>query len=270
MDISTLLQRSIGKTSLGDILSALVTFLICLAAVKLLLRLFARLLSHTKLESRVQRYVLSGIRLLLYLLTGIIVAESLNIDMTSLVALLSVGSLGITLAAEDILANVAGGLVILSSHPFALGDLIEVGGTVGTVEEISLNHTRLATADGLLVMIPNKSLAASQMTNFTVRGRRRIVQKVTASYDAPTETVRTACLEAAAQTPDLLEDPAPVVYLTNYGDSAIEYTIYCWAKPEHYWTSSMILSEKLRETFAGHQVEMTYPHLNLHIVEDPR
>lgn len=267
MDISALLQRSIGKTSLGDVLSALVTLIICLCVIKLLMKLLSRLFSHTKLEHRVQRYFLSGIRLILYILTGIIVASSLGIDMTSLVALLSVGSLGITLAAEDILANVAGGLVILSSHPFSLGDLIEVGGTIGTVEEIKLNHTRLLTADGHLVMLPNKSLAASQMINFTAHGKRRIVQKVSASYDATTETVRTACLEAVSQAPNILKDPAPIVYLTDYGDSAITYTVYCWTKPEYYWESSWILNEELRESFSKYKIEMTYPHLNIHVVD---
>ena len=79
----------------------------------------------------------------------------------------------------------AGGLVILSAHPFSIGDYVEVGGVAGTVHEISLNHTKLVTPDGHLVMLPNKELASSQMTNYTVLGRRRVVQRVTASYDAP-------------------------------------------------------------------------------------
>ena len=132
-DLSTLLNRSLGKTSLGDILAAVITLLLCLVVVRLVLKVVRRLLGRSKLDQRVQRYVLAAVRLLLYLLTGLIVAESLNIDMTSLVAMLSVGSLGVTLAAEDILGNVAGGLVILSSHPFSLGDFVEVSGTSGTV-----------------------------------------------------------------------------------------------------------------------------------------
>ena len=186
----------------------------------------------------------------------LIVAESLNIPMTSLVALLSVGSLGVTLAAEDILGNVAGGLVILSAHPFSIGDYVEVGGVAGTVHEISLNHTKLVTPDGHLVMLPNKELASSQMTNYTVLGRRRVVQRVTASYDAPTETE------------NLLEDPAPTVYLTAYKESSIEYTVYCWATPENWWGAYLALGEHLRDAFREYGVEMTYNHLNVHIIEN--
>ena len=178
------------------------------------------------------------------------------------------GGRAVPLAAEDILGNVAGGLVILSSHPFSIGDFIEADSTSGTVEEISLNHTKLITPEGVLVMLPNKELASSKVSNYTLLGRRRVTRKVTASYDAPTETVKAACREALAQTEHILEDPAPSVYLTNYGDSSIEYTIYCWATPENYWNVHFALGEHLRETFAAHGVEMTYDHLNVHIVEN--
>ena len=230
--------------------------------------LLRRLLARTKLDERIQKYLLAGVKLILYIVTVLIVAESLNIPMTSLVALLSVGSLGVTLAAEDILGNVAGGLVILSAHPFSIGDYVEVGGVAGTVHEISLNHTKLVTPDGHLVMLPNKELASSQMTNYTVLGRRRVVQRVTASYDAPTETVKAACRRALEQTENLLEDPAPTVYLTAYKESSIEYTVYCWATPENWWGAYLALGEHLRDAFREYGVEMTYNHLNVHIIEN--
>lgn len=189
-DLTSTFTNALGKFSISVILSAAATLVICLVVVHLLGKLLRRLLARTKLDERIQKYLLTGVKLILYIVTVLIVAESLNIPMTSLVALLSVGSLGVTLAAEDILGNVAGGLVILSSRPFSIGDYVEVSGVSGTVHEISLNHTKLVTPDGHLVMLPNKELASSQMTNYTVLGRRRVVQKVTASYDAPTETVK--------------------------------------------------------------------------------
>lgn len=252
----------------SNLVSAVLTLLICLLAVRVVLKISRRLLSKSKLDHRIQKYLLSGLKLLLYAITIIIMADSLGISNSSLVAILSVGSLGITLAAEDILGNVAGGLVILSSRPFTIGDFVEANGTAGTVEEISLNHTKVVTPDGQLVMLPNKELANSKLTNFTVMGRRRIKQVVTASYDAPTDVVKQACMHAVSQTPNLLADPAPAVFLTDYGSSSIEYTVYCWAAPEHYWLSSLALCEQLRLAFQEANVEMTYDHLNIHIVED--
>lgn len=267
-DLSSLLSRSVGKISLGDILTAAIALLACLLVVRVLMKLTRRLLDRSKLDTRIQKYLLSGLKLILYLITAIIVIGSLGIDMTSLVALLSVASLGVTLAAEDVLSNVAGGLVILSSHPFMIGDFIEVSGTSGTVEEITLNHTKLVTADGLMVMLPNKTLADSQLTNYTTLGRRRVTQKVTASYDAPTATVKEACRKALSMTERILEEPAPSVYLTHYGESSIEYTVYCWAAAADYWSVYLSLGEHLRDAFAQYGVEMTYDHLNVHIVEN--
>ena len=118
-----------------------------------------------------------------------------------------------------------------------------------------------------MVLMPNKDLSSSKIINYTVLGRRRVVRTVTASYDAPTEDVKAACLEAVAAAPGILSDPAPAVQLTNYGASSIEYTIFCWCAPEHYWPVYFAINENLRDAFARHNVEMTYDHLNVHILE---
>ena len=265
-DLTTILSESLGGVSLAEILKSILTLLICLVIVRVVMKLVRKVVEKSSLDDRVQKYIAAGVKFVLYLLTAIIVIGSLGIDMTSLVALLSVASLGITLAAEDILANLAGGLVILSSHPFQIGDFIEVDGVSGTVEEIALNHTKLITADGLLVLLPNKTLADSQLTNYTALGRRRITHVITASYDTPTETVKEACYYAISQTPNILEDPAPVVYVTKYGENAVEYTVYCWSNVDTFGNTKFGLGENLRPAFAKYNVKMTYNHLNVHIV----
>ena len=268
-NISQIISRSIGSYSIASILSALLTFLICLVVVRLVMKLFARLLSRaSRLNERLQKVILTSVKTLLYLLTIIVTAEALGINTASLTAVMSVLTLGVTLAAEDILGNVAGGLVILFSHPFSLGDEIEVGGTTGTVREISLTHTKVETPDGQIVLQPNREMSSSKIVNFTLLGRRRIVYKVTASYDAPTEDVKSACMEAVSAFPAVLTDPAPTVYLSSYGASAIEYTIRCWTATADYWTTYFRMYELLRDTFARHGVEMTYNHLNVHMVPE--
>ncbi len=269
-ELTKLLQTSLGGYSLSHILSALLTLLVCLVAARLLLKLAKRLLHRVqRLNDRLRQIILTALKVVLYLLTGIITAEALGLNTSSLTALVSVLTLGVTLAAEDILGNVAGGLVILSSHPFNIGDEIEVSGITGTVREITLNHTKLETADGHFIMQPNKELSSSRIVNYTALGRRRVVRRITASYDAPTDTVKAACMEAVAATPGTLEEPAPAVYLTDYGSSAIEYSVRCWTKAEDYWTAYFALNENLRTAFAAHGVEMTYDHLNVHMVSAP-
>lgn len=260
-------SATIGTLALSSVLSAIVTLIICLIVIRLVMSLVDKMLNRSKLDEQVRKYVRTAIRMVLYVIGALLVVDSLGIKITSLVALLSVGSLGLTLAAEDILGNVAGGLVILSSHPFAVGDVIETSGAVGTVTEISLNHTKLLTPDGLTVMLPNQELASSKVINYTVMGRRRVTQKVTASYDAPTETVKKACWEALANTANVLEDPAASVVLSSYGESSIEYSIFCWTEAGNYLNVLFQLGENLRGAFEKNGVEMTYNHLNVHIVE---
>lgn len=266
--LSKIMQTTLGGYSLGHILSAILPLLICLVAVRLLLKLAKRLLDRSKrMNDRLRQIILTAVKVVLYILTGIITAGALGLNTSSLTALVSVLTLGVTLAAEDILGNVAGGLVILSSHPFNIGDEIEVSGTTGIVREITLNHTKIETFDGQFVMQPNKELSSSRVINYTAMGRRRVVRKITASYDAPTEQVKAACLEAVAATPNVLPSPAPVVYLTDYSSSAIEYSIRCWTETKDYWGAYFALNENLRDAFAAHNVEMTYDHLNVHISE---
>ena len=266
MNLSDILSTSLGGITISKVLTALITLLICLLVIRTVMKLLGRILSRSHLDAKVQKYIISGIRAVLYIITALVVLGDL-IDMTSLVALLSVCSLGITLAAEDILGNMAGGLVILSTRPFDLGDYVEADGVGGTVEEITLNHTKLLTANGQYVLVPNRSLSSSKITNYTRLGRRRIAIKVTASYDAPTKDVFAACADAMDMTPNLLADPAPVTRLTDYGSSSIEYTVYCWAAVGDYWDSYYALMENLRTAFEKHSVEMTYDHLNVHVVE---
>lgn len=268
MNITELLSGvKLGSLALGDAIGAVITALILLLIIKMVLKIVGRLLAGTKLDEKVQGYIKTGAKILLYIIGALIVMEKLGIEATSLVALLSVFSLGITLAAEDIIANLAGGLVIVSSRPFAIGDVLEADGVVGTVQEMRLYHTKLLTADGLTVMLPNKALSSSKMTNYTALGRRRVSVAITASYDASTEDVKAACWDAIHATENVMEDPAPAVVLTNYGSSSIEYTILCWTEPGNFLAVKNGINEKLRETFAAHNVEMTYDHLNVHVVK---
>lgn len=267
MNISDILSTSLGGVTLGEVFSAVIALLICLLAIRVIMKIVNRMLEHTKFDERVEKYIAQGIKFVLYILTAIIVVGSLGIDMTSLVALLSVFSLGVTLAAEDILGNVAGGLVILSTHPFHIGDYVEADGVGGTIEEINLNHTKLLTANGQYILVPNRTLSSSKITNYTRLGRRRIAIAVTASYDASTKDVFAACADAMDMTPNLLTDPAPVTRLTKYGESSIEYTLYCWTAVGDYWDSYFALMENIRTAFEKHSVEMTYDHLNVHVIE---
>lgn len=267
LDLSAL---HLGNISLGTLLGALLTLVICLVAVRLLTALLRRVLAQTHMDARVQKYLVRTVQLVLWVVTVLIAADQLGIPVTSLVALLSVLSLAVSLAVQNVLANVAGGLVLLVTKPFAVGDYVDTPCGAGTVKELTLTYTYLDTPDGLRIAAPNSSLSAGKITNYTTLGTRRIQHSVSASYDAPVQTVRQALLDAVARTPGLLESPGPEVYVNAYGESGIEYIVRSWARTADYWTAYYALLENIKAAFDEKSVEMPYNHLNVHIVDPVR
>ena len=268
--LEKILYTGWGKLTVEHLLSALVTLLLCLGAVRLVTTLARRALNRTRLDGRIKDYVLQGLRFLLYTVTALIVAESLGIPASSLVALLSVFALAVSLAVQDVLSNVAGGLVLLFSKPFTLGDYIESADGEGTVYSIGLTHTVLDTYGGQRVMLPNSRLTAGKIVNYTARGVRRVDHAVSASYEDSTQAVRAACLKAVSRTPHVLEDPPPQVVVTAYGESAIEYHVRFWAPVDAYWDACNSSLEAIRDAFREDGVSMTYNHLNVHIVDNTK
>ena len=182
LDLSAL---HLGTISLGKLLGALLTLVICLIAVRLVTALLRRVLDKTHIDARVRKYLVQSVRLVLWVVTVLITADQLGIPITSLVALLSVLSLAVSLAVQNVLANVAGGLVLLVTKPFAVGDYVDTPCGAGTVKDLTLTYTYLDTPDGLRIAAPNSSLSAGKITNYTALGTRRIEHAVSASYDAP-------------------------------------------------------------------------------------
>ena len=267
LGVTNVENLDLGPLTLDSVLVALFTLLVCLVAIKLVLSIFRKLLDRPSIDEPVRRYTLLAIRIALWIVTVLIVADSLGIPITSLVALLSVFSLAISLAVQSVLSNIAGGIVLMLNKPFKEGDFVETTSGTGTVQDITLNYTYLETPDGQRVVVPNSTLSADRIINYTALGRRRVVVKVTASYDAPTATVRAACLQAIGRIDKVLTDPAPEVLLTNYGESSIEYTVRAWCLSGDYGDVLFPLTEYLRDAFEEHGVEMTYNHLNIHILD---
>ena len=256
-----------GKLTVEKVLSAALVLLVCLVVARLVMALAGKVAARSGWDERVARYVLKGTRTLLYVLAALVTAQSLDIDVTSLIAVLSVFGLAVSLAVQDILSNVAGGIVLLLSKPFSPGDYVDTGEGEGTVFEMSLTHTKLDTFAGQRVMLPNSKLVAGKIVNYSVRGVRRADLTVCASYEDGTQAVRAACLRAVSRVENILPDPAPAVVLTAYGESAIEYHVRFWSETEHFWDAHNGVLEEIRRTFAEDGLTMTYNHLNVHLVD---
>ncbi|MBR3704332.1 MAG: mechanosensitive ion channel family protein, partial [Oscillospiraceae bacterium] len=140
----------------------------------------------------------------------------------------------------------------------------------GTVAEISLTHVKLDTPDGQRIMLPTSTMVAGKIINYTTLGIRRANHAISVSYDCATEDVRASCLKAVSRVKGVLEDPAPAVVINNYGESAIEYRVRFWTKTEDYWDAHFQSLEEIRRCFAEDGIEMTYNHLNVHIIDNEK
>ncbi len=233
--------------------------------VKLLLKLFDRALNRSKLDKTMFTFLKATMRVLLYAIVLLIAAGSLGIDVTSLVAVLSVVSLAISLAVQNVLTNLVGGVTLLTSHPFRVGDCVLIGSDSGEVKEIGLHYTKITTFNGELVYIPNSEVVSSRICNYSVEGKRRIQLTVSASYDADIDKVKEALLEAAKH-PKALTDPATEVFLSGYADSGVNYLLNVWAKAEDYAEVKFAVNEEVKRKFDAEGITIPYPQMDVHMV----
>lgn len=267
MKLEQILSHPIGSFSVGSLLTALALLGVCLGATKLLMKLVDRMLLKLRVEKSFHHFIRSAARFALLFLTVLIVADSVGIPVTSLVTVLGVVGLAVSLAVQDSLTKLAGGLMVLAAKPFVVGDYVDLGTVSGTVQEIGLIYTCLSTPDNKLVYLPNNDIAGARVTNLSARATRRVDLLVSASYEDETAAVKAALWSALRAVPGILEDPAPFVGISGYGDSSVQYMIKAWVKNADYWDVYYDLLEKVRQSFEENGVQMSYPHLNVHLVE---
>lgn len=257
----------IDNLSLGLMIKVTATALVGFLLIQLIMRMVDRMLERSRSMHAIKEVVHTAISVVLWILLALMLAGTLNVDVTSIIAVLSVAGLAVSLALQNTMSNLAGGLVLLVTKPFTLGDYVEVDGVSGTVSAVNMAYTTFITPENKQIFIPNNQMAATKIINYSALGKRRIDLRFTASYDAPVVRVRAAIEEAISTLPAVLDDPAPVVYVSEYQASSIEYLALLWVASGDYLKTRYAMIEAVRESFNHYGVEMTYDHLNVHIVE---
>ena len=270
MTLSESLARvSIDTLVISRIFPALLTFIVCLVVMRIALVLSGKVLSQfSKLDDALHGFIRSAIRIVLWVITALIVADILGIPTTSLVAMFSVVGLALSLSVQNIMANLFSGMTLLMTRPFAVGDWVELSAQAGTVKSIGLFYTVIATGDNKTVSLPNSSVTASTVVNYHGESQRRVDMIFSASYDDETEKVKAALLEAVFADNRILSEPAPFVALKEYKASCIDYVLRVWCENKDYWDVYFALNESVRESFKRNGVTMTYEHINVHMINE--
>ena len=268
LDYGALGRIRIGSMALSTLISAVLTFITCFIVMQIILKTLERIMGRAnKIDGTLKGFIHSAVKIILWILTGIIVAGALGIPTTSLVALISIAGLALSLSVQNILSNLFSGLTLLVSKPFKSGDFVEVGGRNGIIKSVGLFYTQLNTLDNVSINIPNSDVTGTTVINYSREPLRRVDRVFSAAYESSTEDVKAAILEAISHDEKILKDPAPFVRLSEYKDSCIEYTVRVWCKCADYWDVFFNLNENVRDCFAEKSVEMTYNHMNVHILE---
>lgn len=254
------------SNGIGRIVSAILVLIVGILAIRIIMTVLGRFLEAGKLEKAAHTLVKSVVRVALYLLLGLMVAQSLGIDMTGVIALASVLTLSVSLAMQNALTNVIGGFTLLYTVPFHSGDYVDIGADSGTVAEIGMTYTRLQTPDNKLISIPNSTVVAANIVNYSAAGIRRVDMPVTAAYNEPCQKVIDALMQAATHDKVLLE-PAPAAVVDSYEEKAVRYVLRVWTKAEDYWEVRNATMLKLKNTFDAEGIRMVYPHLHVYTEE---
>lgn len=265
--IETILATGVAGLTLSTVLKAVVLAVLCLIATKIILGIAGRALSRLPMDAMLKKLLRIALKILLVFLSVIIVMGYLEIPVTSLVAVLSVVGLALSLAVQNFLSNVAGGLQLIASKPFTVGDFVEMGGCTGTVTEVGLFYTKLNSSDNKLVQLPNSAIVSANIINYSSEDMRRVDVAVTVSYKSDPELVRNVLLTLAGEHALTVASPAPAAHISAYQDSSIAYVLRCWCANSDYWTVYFDLMDSIKPAFDKAGIKMSYSHVNVHMME---
>ncbi len=214
------------------------------------------------------RYALLAV--LKYVTWGLVIVfvlDALGLETGSLGWFFGAAGVGIGLGLQDIIGNFVSGLIMLIERPIRVGDVIQVGDVMGTVEDIRIRGTVIRTFDNTAVTIPNRQMLGERVTNMSyAMDHARLKVEVGVAYSEDPERVRAILLEVARAHPDVLDEPDPAVLLSNFGPSSVDLTLICHTgKVTGRLGVASDLRQRIFKTLRDADVSIPFPQIDLHV-----
>lgn len=249
------------------VILALVFFFLGSKVIKWLRKIAGRSFERTNVDAGVAQFVDSMLKFGLYALLIFMIATNFGIESSSIAALIASAGVAVGLALQGSLSNFAGGILILLLKPFAVGDYIVVTqeGIEGTVKEIQIFYTKLATVDNQRVVVPNSILTSNSLTNVTARPERQLDLKVGIGYDSDLKKAKKLIEDMLYSDPSVIQDEEIKVFVDSLGDSAVLIGLRAWVKTEEYWATRWRLTEQIKLTFDAEGIEIPYNQLTVNV-----
>ena len=233
--------------------------------IKKLTKLIAKLMEKRNVDVSLRSFLHSIINVALKILLIISVLQMVGVETTSFVAMLGAAGLAIGMALQGSLSNFAGGVLILLFKPYKVGDLIEAQGYTGTVDDIQIFTTKLKTAQGRIIIIPNAALSNGNIVNHTVNGINRVDIVFSIDYNADIDLAKQTLLDVAKNAPGALPDPPAVCVVYSLGDSSVNIRQSTYCNPPDYWDVYFYNMEQGKKALDKAGVNIPFPQMDVFI-----
>ncbi|MDR2282381.1 MAG: mechanosensitive ion channel family protein [Sphingobacterium sp.] len=254
---------------LPTIAAALMVLVVGRYAIKFFLKFLNNRFEKRNVDRSIRSFVSSLLKFVLYAMLILTVANTMGIQTTSFIAVLSAFGLAVGMALQGSLSNFAGGVLILVFRPFEVGDYISsANGSTGTVDRIDILYTTLTDDSGIKIFSPNGTLANSVIKNYTKILSRRFEFVIGIAYEDNIKVAKDTILAVLTNEAEVLKTPAPDVFVGELADSSVNLTIRGWVKREVFWATANGLREKIKVALDEKGISIPYPQTDMHIKSD--
>lgn len=247
-----------------SVLGAILILFVGRAAAGMLRRMITRLMSRADVDDTVVGFTGNIVYALTIAFTVVAVLAEFGVETASFVAILGAASFAVGLALQGSLANFAAGVMVLLFRPFRAGDFIEGGGVAGTVKEIDLFATVLATPDNVRIIVPNGKLYGDVIKNYSAYDTRRVDLTIGIGYQSSIDDAIAAVQEIVGKDSRTLSDPEPFYAVSELADSSVNIVVRVWVKGADYWPVKFDFQKQIKEAFDAKGIEIPFPQMVMH------
>jgi small conductance mechanosensitive channel len=247
------------------VIGALAIFIIGRIVIGFLVGIVKRLLTKSKTDETLVKFLTSLTRTALLAILFIVVLNQLGVQTTSFVAIIGAAGLAIGFALQGSLANFAAGVMLIIFKPFKAGDFVEAGGSTGIVEEVGIFSSIMRTVDNKKIIIPNGGITGGNIVNYSANETRRVDLVFGIGYGDDLKKAKQILVQILEADDRILPDPAPVVAVSELADSSVNFVVRPWVKSEDYWGVCWDLTEKVKLTFDAEGISIPFPQRDVHM-----
>lgn len=219
------------------------------------------------IDATLTSFISDLVKYLVLAFVGIAVLNQLGVQTTSLIAIFGAAGLAIGLALQGTLSDIAAGVMLLIFRPISIGQYVEAGGKAGTVKELSLFTTELATPDNVQIILPNSSVWGAAITNYSYHKTRRADWTIGISYGDDISKAFDTARKVLSKEARILPDPEPALMVSELADSSVNITIRAWVNADDFWSVKFDLSKSFKEAFDESGLVIPFPQRDVHIIQ---